>query len=143
MKKNTQNVIGLLLMAFVFSGCSTNDIVDLIDVNSPLVGTTWTFTSETTSSCTDSINDGTDSCSSSCNTILFNADGTITFTGVNSPTGTVTYTNTATVISATFDDNGTQVTEDINYTILLNVLTLTFAADDSDGCISVETYTGS
>ncbi|MDH5475084.1 MAG: hypothetical protein OEX22_05275 [Cyclobacteriaceae bacterium] len=143
MKKLTQNLIGLLLITLVFNGCTTDDIADLIDVNSPLVGTTWTFTSKTVSSCTDPANDETSSCSTSCDTILFNSDGTITFTGSNSPTGTVTYTYTDTVISASFDDNGTQVTENINYTILLNELILTFAADDSNGCVSVETYTGS
>lgn len=141
MKKLTQNLIKLLFIALIINGCSADDIVDLIDPNSPLAGTTWTLTSEVSSQCNDSVNNGSETCSTSCETILFNSDGTITFTG-GGPTGTVTYTNTATVISVSYDDNGTQVTEDINYTILLNVLTLTFAADDSDGCISVETFTG-
>ena len=138
MKKFSQQLCSATILCVLLISCSSDDVKDLLNVNSPLVGTTWTLSSETNSGCTDPNDNGTEACTTGCDIVLFNANGT-----VMTDMGPIDYTTTATTITVTFDDGGTPVTEVITYVILLNQLTLTFPADVDDGCISVEVYTGS
>jgi uncharacterized protein YjdB len=125
------------VMANTVEGDFTSSIST--SVNATLLGSVWTLRSETKSECNESADNGTETCTTECQLIEFETDGTITFTGGRGPEGVVNYRKTNTEIVVTYEDNGEQVTETIPYSIELNEMELTFGSDEG-GCNKVEVY---
>ncbi|MFZ1808914.1 MAG: hypothetical protein WAU36_16910 [Cyclobacteriaceae bacterium] len=130
-----KNYVKLLLLVFaipmVISSCKDDD-------ESPgavLIGT-WEEVSYATSGCTDSDDNDSFTCSSSCERVVI-TENTITFEGDPAEP----YTVTGSTISFTTTIGSTTITETVNYAISGTTLTITFKDDASDGgCLNTLTY---
>jgi len=139
MRKLTQLLAGTFIIVLGLTGCKDDET----DSNLPLAGTTWTLSTITSVGCTDQLNNGVETCTSTCDTVVFNANGILSVTedGVQVP-ATIMYTVAGNVITVMYEDSGIPVTEIATYTIVNNKLTIQFGADVDDGCINTEVYTG-
>ncbi len=63
----------LFAFAVVFTGCKKDD--EEVDPNLALLVGTWVYSSQTTTSCTDSEYEGVDNCTSDCDELTVTSDG--------------------------------------------------------------------
>lgn len=132
-----KKLLGPLLLSFLFLvACGDDETAGL-----SLIGTTWTEVSSVYQGCDDDSENGTQTCTSGCESIVFNSDGSFVVVGEQSD-DEATYEVSGNQITITVSSEDGTFTSVVRYAIVGTTLTIT-VEDDFDGCTSIFTYVGS
>ena len=126
--KSSKNILVMALMVLFFEGCNKDDPAP--DQSAELIGS-WEAVSFVSSNCKDPLDNGTTTCTSFCEILVFTAT-TVTFDGE----GPYNYTTNGNSMTIDFGDDET-------ITYFISGTTLTFTNQDSPadgGCKNVSTY---
>lgn len=127
----------IIALALFAAGCGSDDGPK----NLPLVGTIWTEFAVTVRNCAIDDSNGITPCSSDCQIVVYNADGSISYPNDDVGTTTFSYQVSGDELFITIsDDTGTFLSV-VSYEIIGSRLNITDESDDGT-CITVFAYEG-